>query len=88
MVSSLGLTGLQFVGYDVGGYTGNPSAELYVRWLSIGVFTPLFRAHSSIASRSAEPWTFGEDAEKLARKWISLRYVLLPYIYTVFFQAT
>jgi len=56
-------------------------AELYTRWMQFGVFNPLSRAHHE-GDNAAEPWMFGEVAEKNARSAIELKYKLFPYIYT------
>ncbi len=81
LVNSLGLSGVSFSGSDVGGFGGNPSPELFARWVQIGAFTPFFRGHTAINTKSAEPWAFGEWAERVSRNYISLRYRLLPYVY-------
>ncbi|HTX89479.1 MAG TPA: TIM-barrel domain-containing protein, partial [Bacteroidales bacterium] len=88
LVSSLGVSGLPFTGTDLGGFTGNPTKELFVRWLSVGVYTPFFRNHAEIASRRKEPWSFGEETEALSRDWIGQRYRLLPYLYSAFYVAS
>lgn len=88
LVNSMGLTGIPFVGYDVGGFQGDASAKLFARWISIGAFSPFFRAHSMINSKDAEPWSFGETAEAIARNYINLRYKLMPTIYTAIHRAT
>ncbi len=88
MVANMGLAGIAFAGPDMGGFIGNPSAELYSRWISQGVFTPFFRGHSVINSNSKEPWAFGEETEDHARNMLNLRYRLLPYIYSTFYTAT
>ncbi|MFO8130199.1 MAG: glycoside hydrolase family 31 protein [Bacteroidales bacterium] len=88
LVNSLGLSGVPFAGYDVGGFAGEASKELYARWISIGAFCPLFRSHTAYGNKSQEPWSFGEETEGIARKYIELRYRLLPYIYSAFFQST
>jgi alpha-glucosidase len=87
LVNSLGLTGVAFAGPDVGGFMGETSKELYQRWLSIGVFTPFFRGHSEIGSKDKEPWAFGEWVEASSRNELNLRYKLLPYLYSSFYQA-
>lgn len=86
MVSNLGLGGMPFSGADVGGFVGECSAELYKSWISLGAFQPLFRSHTMINSRAAEPWSFGEEAEEIARNFINLRYRMLPYWYSLFDQ--
>jgi alpha-glucosidase len=87
LVNSLGLAGVAFAGYDVGGFAGEASPELMARWISIGAFSPFFRAHSMINSRDAEPWAFGEETEAIARNYIRLRYRLMPYLYSMFYEA-
>ncbi len=88
LVNSMGLSGVSFVGPDLGGFIGNPSKELYQRWLNLAVFTPFFRNHSAWDTKAKEPWSFGTDAENLSIRLISLRYKLLPYIYSAFYQST
>ncbi|MDY6822884.1 MAG: glycoside hydrolase family 31 protein [Thermodesulfobacteriota bacterium] len=88
LVNSLGLSGVGFAGFDTGGFAGEPSAALFARWVSLGAFSPLFRGHSMVDSRSAEPWSFGETAEMTARNYIKLRYRLLPYIYSAFYETS
>lgn len=84
---SMGLSGVPFVGADIGGFEGSPAKELFVRWMQAGAFTPLFRTHSSMNTRAQEPWSFGEKVEAIVRRYIELRYRLLPYTYTIFRQA-
>lgn len=87
MVTGLGLSGVSFTGPDLGGFIGNPSKELYERWLSLGVYTPFFRNHSAWDTKSKEPWSFGRDAENFSRRMISQRYRLMPYIYSAFYES-
>jgi len=84
---NIGLSGVPFVGGDVGGFQGECSPELFIRWVQLGAFTPFFRAHSAIGTRNHEPWAFGPEAEHLAREAIKLRYSLLPYLYSTFKNA-
>ncbi len=88
LVNSFGLSGVAFSGYDVGGFAGEASVDLFGRWLSIGAFSPFFRGHSMINSRDAEPWSFGETVEEISRNYINFRYSIMPYIYSVFFEAS
>jgi len=62
------------------------SGELYARWIALGAFHPFFRTHSSGDHGDQEPWSFGEPFTSLARHFIELRYRLLPYVYTAFWQ--
>jgi alpha-glucosidase len=88
LVNSLGLSGIPFAGFDVGGFAGDPSSDLFVKWTVLGAFSPLFRFHSMINSKDAEPWSFGEEAEEISRNYISLRYRLMPYIYAAFYESS
>ncbi len=88
LMNSLGISGVPFTGMDIGGFTGGPSPSLYIRWMQIGAFIPYFRNHSTLNTRSSEPWTYGEDALPIIRNYINLRYKLLPYIYSSFYEAT
>ncbi len=87
MVNSLGLCGVAFSGYDVGGFVGDASIPLFARWISIGAFSPFFRGHSMVNSKDSEPWSYGEEVEDISRNYINLRYRLIPYLYSVFHQA-
>jgi len=88
LLNSMGLTGVPYVGMDVGGFTGNPSKELFARWTSISAFTPFFRAHVAIDNKSQEPWSFGERVEQICRNYISMRYVLMPTLYSAFYESS
>lgn len=88
LVNSLGISGVPFAGYDVGGFCGEASKSLFARWMSIATFSPLFRAHSMINSNDAEPWAFGEEVEEIAKTYMKLRYRLLPFIYAAFRQSS
>ncbi|HYG19778.1 MAG TPA: TIM-barrel domain-containing protein, partial [Ohtaekwangia sp.] len=87
LVNSMGLTGIAFAGYDVGGFVGDATTKLFARWISIGAFSPFFRGHSMINSRDSEPWSYGEEVEQISRNYIKFRYQLLPYIYSLFYDA-
>lgn len=87
MLCNLGLSGVPFVGADIGGFAGNATAELFARWMQLGIFYPLMRGHSALTTVEHEPWTFGEKVESICREYIELRYQLLPYIYSLFWSA-
>ncbi|MDH5400452.1 MAG: DUF5110 domain-containing protein, partial [Cyclobacteriaceae bacterium] len=88
LVNSLGLTGVAFAGYDVGGFIGTASEHLFARWMQIGAFSPFCRAHTMINSRDAEPWSFGEEVEEICRNYLKLRYKLMMYIYSAFYESS
>ncbi|XP_062094176.1 probable glucan 1,3-alpha-glucosidase isoform X2 [Humulus lupulus] len=87
MILTLGLTGLSFTGADVGGFFGNPEPELLVRWYQIGAYYPFFRAHAHHDTKRREPWLFGERRTELIKEAVHMRYMLLPYFYTLFREA-
>lgn len=87
MLLTLGLAGLPYSGADVGGFFGNPDAELLVRWYQLGTYYPFFRGHAHLETQRREPWLFGEDSTARIRSAIRERYALLPYIYTLFRHA-
>lgn len=87
LVNSLGISGVSFAGVDVGGFNADATAALYARWISLGAFTPFFRAHKAINYKEAEPWSYGEQTEEIAKKYISLRYRLLPYLYSAMYDS-
>lgn len=88
MLLNMGLSGVSFVGVDVGGFCDDCVPELFARWIALGCFTPFFRVHTAIGTVDQEPWSFGPEVETIARKYIKLRYELLPYIYDCFWEAT
>jgi alpha-glucosidase len=82
----LNLSGYSFVGSDIGGFLEKTNGELFTRWMQLGIFHPFCRTHSSGEHGSQEPWSFGEPYTSIMRKFIELRYRLLPYIYSTFYQ--
>jgi alpha-glucosidase len=88
MLTGLGITGVAFTGMDIGGFLGEPSPKLYARWMQTGAFIPYMRNHKQINTKSSEPWTYGEEVLEISRNYINLRYRLLPYIYSVFREAS
>lgn len=85
---NVGLAGIPLWGTDVGGFgfAGECTAELYVRWFQFGAFCPLFRPHGE-QTQLREPWQFGPEVEDVCRKYLELRYRLLPYIYSALREA-
>ncbi|MEK5477407.1 TIM-barrel domain-containing protein [Paenibacillus sp. FSL R5-0407] len=85
---NLGLSGIAFCGADIGGFMHHASGELLARWTQLGVFTPFCRNHSAIDTRNQEPWTFNDEVEEICRKYIELRYRMLPYLYSLVYEST
>ena len=99
-----GLSGVPFCSHDVGGFDYPPSAfdhsqrssqwfledyaldpEVYARWLQVGVFSSHVRAHGK---QPREPYAYGPQVEDIARRYLQLRYRLLPYIYSQAVRST
>ncbi|KOV26998.1 glycosyl hydrolase [Streptomyces sp. XY413] len=87
LVLGLGLCGVPYSGPDVGGFGGSPTPELYVRWLQLGSYLPLFRTHSAIWAGRREPWEFGPEVEEQARAAMAERERLRPYFVTLAHMA-
>ena len=85
--TQMGLSGIPFVGPDLGGYIGDGNKDLYKRWVEAGVFSPFVRNHREAYAAASEPWSYGEEAEGISKTYIELRYRLLPYIYAKFYEA-
>ncbi|MBB5935309.1 glycoside hydrolase family 31 protein [Streptomyces zagrosensis] len=83
LVLGLGLCGVPYSGPDVGGFTGAPSAELYLRWLQLAAYLPLFRTHAAITAGRREPWEFGPEVLEHATAALRERQRLLPYFLTL-----
>ena len=80
------LSGLYYHSSDLGGFVGQTSPELYARWMQMGAFTPVMRPHG-IDNQPTEPWGFGSSVLSISRKYVKLRYRLLPYLYTMAHRA-
>jgi len=87
MFTSLGLSGEPFVGSDVGGFIGRGNGELLVRSYQVSFLAPFCRNHKVIDGYDQEPWRFGKYYEDIIRKYLKLRYSLMPYLYTALEEA-
>lgn len=85
---NLGLSGYAFVGDDIGGYAGAPTPDLLTRWIELGSFNPLDRDHTEKGTADQEPWVHGEPHVSIRRRYIELRYRLLPYLYTALEESS
>lgn len=85
MLPSLNMIGILYTGADIGGFGSDTSRDLLLRWLALGVFTPLMRNHSAKGTREQEFYQF-EDASDF-ESVISVRYRLIPYIYSEYMKA-
>lgn len=85
MMPSLNMCGFLYTGADLGGFGCNTTRDLLLRWLALGVFTPLMRNHAALRTREQECYQF-EDIEDF-RHVIGVRYRLIPYLYSEFMKA-
>lgn len=88
MCLGMGLSGVAYVGSDVGGFGENPSGELFARWMQFAALSPFCRSHTAKGNRDQEPWSFGPAVEAVSKQYIELRYRLLPYLYTLFEESS
>ncbi len=82
----MAMSGFSFAGSDIGGFAEQPQGELFARWIQLGVFHAFCRVHSSGDHGDQEPWVFGEEITDIVRKFVEIRYQLLPYLYTAFWK--
>jgi alpha-glucosidase len=85
-IPSLNMCGFLFCGSDIGGFGDDTTPDLMMRWLEFGIFTPLMRSHSAQGTRLQELTRFGRMTADYA-KIVSVRYMLLPYIYSEYMKA-
>ena len=92
MVLNMGLSGNPFTGPDIGGFAGNgpPGGEgqLFARWMGIGALLPFARGHTGKGNIDKEPWSFGPEVEATCRRALQRRYRLMPFLYTLFREAS
>lgn len=87
MCLNLGMSGVAFTGVDIGGFWEASDGELLVRFAQLGALLPFCRNHNALGNPDQEPWAFGEPFESAYRTAMTVRYTLLPYLYTLFRQA-
>jgi alpha-glucosidase len=80
----MSISGMGFTGSDIGGFAEQPSGDLYARWIQLVFFILL--SDTLFNHGDQEPWAFDEDIIDITRKFVNLRYQLLPYLYTMFWQ--
>ena len=85
MMPSLNMCGFLYTGADLGGFGSHATRDLVLRWLALGVFTPLMRNHAALGTREQECYQF-EHIEDF-RHVIGVRYRLIPYLYSEFMKA-
>jgi alpha-glucosidase len=88
LMCGLGVSGIPFTGVDVAGFIGTTTTDLYTRWMQLGAFFPYYRNHKELNTRSSEPWTYGEETLDNIKPSMNLRYKLMPYLYSSFYEST
>jgi alpha-glucosidase len=100
MAANLGMSGAPFIGPDIGGFNGNGPqgateaetkkirAQHFGRWMGIGALLPFSRGHTGKGNIDKEPWMFGQETEQTCRLALERRYRLMPYLYTLFQEAS
>ncbi len=82
---AMNMCGYLFTGSDIGGFNGDTCDELMLRWLQLGVFTPLMRNHSAWGTRQQELFRFRYKQQMVST--VRIRYALIPYLYSEFMKA-
>lgn len=85
MLPSLNMCGFLYTGADLGGFGADATRDLVLRWMALGVFTPLMRNHAAAGTREQECYQF-ENVEDF-RHVIGVRYRLVPYLYSEYMKA-
>ena len=79
---NIGLSGVGYWGHCMGGFEHPADPELYIRWVQFGMFSPIAMVFGMDHPNYKEPWGYGADALRNFKIYDSLRYQLLPYIYS------
>ena len=85
MLPSLNMCGFLYTGADLGGFGDHVTEDLLLRWLELGIFTPLMRNHSALHTREQEIYRFKNQDDM--KHILSVRYALIPYLYSEFMKA-
>ncbi|PIO31451.1 hypothetical protein AB205_0103080, partial [Aquarana catesbeiana] len=81
------LFGYSYTGADICGFFQDTTYELCARWMELGAFYPYSRNHNGIGWKRQDPVSFDAAFEELSRNVLNIRYTLLPYLYTLLFDA-
>ena len=75
---SMAMSGVPFWSHDMGGFYGNVTKEVFIRWSQFGLFSSHSRLHGTT---TRQPWAYDEEAKNIIKKFVRLRYKLMPYIW-------
>nr|CAD7395420.1 unnamed protein product [Timema cristinae] len=84
---SMSLFGIPLMGADICGFNGNTNNALCQRWMELGAFYPFSRNHNGKGYTAQDPASLGDDVVTASKKALLVRYSLLPYLYTLFYEA-
>ncbi|NWV09200.1 SUIS protein, partial [Ptilonorhynchus violaceus] len=81
------LFGIPYIGADICGFNYNTTYELCLRWMQLGSFYPFSRNHNAEGNSEQDPAVFGDVFARISRATLRIRYSLLPYLYTLFYES-
>lgn len=84
---SFGMYGIPLIGADICGFRENTTVELCARWHALGAFYPFSRNHNDVNTTDQDPYSMGDVVVQVARETLSVRYTMLPYLYTLFYRS-
>lgn len=88
MMPALNFCGYLYSGADTGGFSGDTSPELLIRWFQFSLFTPLFRNHAAMGTRRQEPYAYDAETVGILRDILKLRYAMIPWLYSELLAAS
>lgn len=76
--------GVSWWSHDIGGYKGGTEdAELFMRYVQLGVYSPILRLSSDTGKYyKREPWKWDAKTYKIVHDYLKIRHRLIPYIYS------
>ncbi|WP_341939472.1 glycoside hydrolase family 31 protein [Marinimicrobium sp. C2-29] len=83
---NMGLSGVGYWSHNMGGFEHDPDPELYIRWSQFGLFSPIAHLFGMDHPGYKEPWSYGEEAERIFKQYDRMRYRFIPYIYSEAYQ--
>ncbi len=86
-VMTMNLCNFPVNGVDIGGFGGDTAKELLIRWIQANIFSPFLRNHTSLHTRSQEPYAFDQETTRLYKEALRVRYDFLPYLYDLLENA-